>query len=64
MVIISEGKIRQGLALGVGVGPSFFGFGVGPSQGRGWLFLLGVRSAIWVRVGPSFSGEGWPFLFG
>ena len=71
-------KIRQGLALGVGVGGSFFGFPlgpsfsgveVGPSQGRGWLF--GFWSALWAGVGNSFSqvgvglffrGEGCPFL--
>ena len=28
--------------LGLGAGPSFFWVEVGPSQGRGWSFLLGV----------------------
>ena len=57
MLIISEGGGKEdrgwpfglGSALGIGVGPSFFGL-VGPSHS-------------WVGVDPSRGGS-WPFLFG
>ena len=54
-----------GSAVGVAVGPSFFGFGAGPSlsweevgplRSGGWPSELG--SALWVGVVP--SGRGWP----
>ena len=63
-----------GSAIGVGVGPSFSWVEVGPSQGGGWLFFLGVGCPLgwgwpflllgcfsWVGVGLRSRGEGWPF---
>ena len=50
--------------FGAGVCPFLFQFGVGPSCRAGrwpslpWV-VVGLLSRV--KVGPSFSGEGWPF---